>query len=238
MSSFVNIKNLPNKFLHFLSYNFLIKVVKQQFISIYSSAPKNLMKKRVVVLISGNGSNLQAIIDANIVNVELVLVLSNRVHAYGLERAKTANIATKIFTLKSFKDAGNGDRLDYDIELAKIIHQYSPDIVVLAGWMHILSKEFLLLLPNISIINLHPALPNEFDGANAIERAYNAYKEGLIERTGVMVHFVTPEVDKGQVIVKREVRILPTYSLHELEEEMHKVEHSLIVEAIRELSNH
>ncbi|CDS03717.1 hypothetical protein LRAMOSA01118 [Lichtheimia ramosa] len=187
----------------------------------------------IAVLISGSGSNLQALIDATqsgALKARIVVVASNRKAAYGLERAAKVNIPTRTFSLKKFKDAGK-TRVDFDIELAKTIQEeYKPDLVVLAGFMHILSPEFLSFFPRNNVMNLHPALPGQFDGAHAIERAYDAYKQGKIQHTGVMVHKVIADVDRGQVILQREIPILETDSLEDLENRIHSVEHEIIVE--------
>lgn len=127
---------------------------------------KKNMSPRIVVLISGNGSNLQAIFDAinsKTLNGQIVLVVSNKKSAYGITRATQAEIPTLVFPLKSYKDLGK-TRIEYDIDLAKKIKEYNPNLIVLAGWMHILSEEFLNLFKDINIINVHPALPNQFDG--------------------------------------------------------------------------
>ncbi|CAG8598959.1 16976_t:CDS:1, partial [Acaulospora colombiana] len=131
-----------------------------------------------------------------------------------------------------YKDAGKS-RVEYDVDLAKKIKPYNPDLIILAGWMHILSEDFLKYFDN-HIINLHPALPNQFDGANAIKRAYEAFKRGEIANTGVMVHKVVPEVDKGQPLLVEEVPILESDTLDDLEERIHSVEHRLIVKGVIE----
>jgi len=107
--------------------------------------------------------------------------------------------------------------------------------VVCAGWMHILSPQFLgpLKEAGVPIINLHPALPGEFNGAHAIERAWQAAREGRISRTGVMIHYVIEEVDEGQPIVVREVEIHDGESLEDLEERIHTVEHVAIVDGTK-----
>jgi phosphoribosylglycinamide formyltransferase len=201
-------------------------------------------KPKIVVLISGFGSNLQALIDGSLSGVlpaDISLVVSNKSAAYGLERAKNANIPTLTFPLKPYKDAGKS-RLEYDVDLADRIHKefialnpekQTPDLIVLAGWMHILSADFINKFNDGHIINLHPALPGAFDGAHAIDRAYAAFKEGKIKNTGVMVHRVIPEVDRGQVILVREVEILESDTLEALEERIHSVEHGLIVEGAK-----
>lgn len=186
----------------------------------------------IVVLISGSGTNLQALIDATQqgkLKGKIIAVISNRKNAFGLERAKKADIPTQTFSLKKFKDEGK-TRVDFDIHVAKTIQeQYKPDLVILAGWMHILSPEFLSFFNN-NVMNLHPALPGQFDGAHAIDRAYEAFKKGEIKHTGIMVHKVIADVDRGDVILQREVPIYETDSLQDLEERIHSFEHQLIVE--------
>lgn len=109
------------------------------------------------------------------------------------------------------------------------------DVVVCAGWMHILTAEFLVPVEKagIKVINLHPALPGEFAGAGAIERAWRAGQEEGLKRTGVMVHEVIAEVDAGRCIVSQEVELREGEGLGELEGRMHAVEHGLIVEGTR-----
>eukprot|EP00999_Lentomonas_sp_LEN2_P000402 NODE_1402_length_873_cov_98.359249_g1356_i0.p1 GENE.NODE_1402_length_873_cov_98.359249_g1356_i0~~NODE_1402_length_873_cov_98.359249_g1356_i0.p1 ORF type:complete len:202 (-),score=31.96 NODE_1402_length_873_cov_98.359249_g1356_i0:211-816(-) len=195
--------------------------------------------KALVVLISGGGTNLQAIMDACqdgiLKNVAFVkCVVSNRKNAYGLTRATNAGIPTVYFPLKPYKDQGKSREM-YDADLAdKILKEQNPDLIVLAGWMHILSPNFLDKFPN-KVINLHPALPKAFDGANAIERAFTAYQEKTISHTGVMVHYVIPEVDRGEVILTQDVEINDADTLDTLEERIHKVEHTLLVKAIHKI---
>lgn len=215
--------------------------------------------KRVVVLISGSGSNFQALLDATcgaspaLPNTQIERVISNRMNAYGLQRAKRANppIPTSVCSLKTYQNRNPGKtRDDYDLVLAERVlgEGDPPDLVVLAGFMHIVSEPFLSAMghatslasppafarrPNhpIPIINLHPALPGAFDGANAIERAYEAFQAGDIEHTGVMVHEVVAEVDRGAPILVRNVPIYKGESLEDLETRMHANEHEMIVEA-------
>lgn len=186
----------------------------------------------IVVLISGSGTNLQALIDATQegrLKGKIIAVVSNRKNAFGLERAKKAGIPTRTFSLKKFKDEGK-TRVDFDIHVAKTIQEeYKPDLVILAGWMHILSPEFLSYFNN-NVMNLHPALPGQFDGAHAIDRAYEAFKKGEIKNTGIMVHKVIADVDRGEVILQRPVPIEEADSLEDLEERIHSFEHKLIVE--------
>ncbi|MBI4674461.1 MAG: phosphoribosylglycinamide formyltransferase [Chloroflexi bacterium] len=189
--------------------------------------------KRLVVLISGNGSNLQAILDAcarGELNAHVAAVVSNKLDAYGLERARRANVPAI-----AKPKAKNQERRAYDAELAQLVASYQPDYVVLAGWMRILSSAFLDSFPN-RVVNLHPALPETFPGTHAIERAYDAYQRGEIQRTGVMVHLVPDEgVDNGPVLAQESVPISPNDTLEALETRIHQVEHQLLVETIKRL---
>lgn len=194
---------------------------------------------RIVVMISGSGTNLQAIIDAvcdrNAVadgrlQANIVLVVSNRKAAYGLVRAENAGIPTLYFPLKPYLEARKS-RQAYDADLAAQLKSYWPDLIVLAGWMHILSPAFLEQFPQ-QVINLHPALPGQFAGTQAIERAFAAFQQGEINHSGCMVHTVIPEVDAGRVISQAEVPIYPQDSLADFAARMHAAEHQLIVQAI------
>ncbi len=188
---------------------------------------------RLVILISGSGSNLQAILDAigdDTIQAVPSLVVSNRKNAYGLVRAEQAGVPTAYFPFKPYRDAGKA-REQYDADLAELIRPYQPDLIILAGWMHILSAAFLNHFPN-KVINLHPALPGQFAGTHAIQRAYEAHQRGEIDHTGCMVHYTIPEVDAGPVIAQAEVPILPEDSLADLEARMHQTEHELLVTAV------
>jgi phosphoribosylglycinamide formyltransferase len=158
-------------------------------------------------------------------------------------------IPTAYLALQPFlKNNPGKTREDYDVEVARIVVNTKPDVVVLAGWMHILSERFIEIVegrtalddlepPNtpIPVINLHPALPGAFDGANAIERAYEAFRRGEIDRSGCMVHRVVKDVDRGEPIVVREIPIEKGEHLEAFEERLHKVEHEIIVEATKRI---
>ena len=195
------------------------------------------MPTKLAVLISGNGTNLQAIIDAirsRVLPAEIVVVVSNRADAYGLERAEKAGIPTHVHTLKPYRDAGR-DRREYDADLAALVKDYKPDWVVLAGWMHILSSEFLDRFP-YSVINLHPALPGKFPGAHAIGDAFAAFQRGEVKETGVMVHLVPDEkVDAGPVIETTTVPIYPRDTLEALTQRVHNAEYPTLVRALLRL---
>ncbi len=190
--------------------------------------------KRLVVFISGNGSNLQAILDATAtgaLDARVVLVVSNRKTAVGLQRAAQAGVRTLYFPLKPYRDAGR-TREEYDADLAMAIAGYEPDLIVLAGWMHVFSPTFLNHFAN-KVINLHPALPGTFAGTEAIERAYDAYRKGEITRSGCMVHYAVPDVDTGPVITQAVVPFEAGDTLEAYEARMHEAEHRLIVSAVR-----
>ena len=159
-------------------------------------------------------------------------------------RAKNAipPIPTACLALQPFlKNHPGKTRDDYDVEIAKIVLGENPDVVVLAGWMHVLGDGFLEAMTSDTlsdgsvsktpVINLHPALPGAFDGTNAIRRAYDAFQRGEVTKTGVMVHRVVKEVDRGEPIVVREVVMKDGESFEDFEARMHEVEWQVIVEA-------
>ncbi len=169
---------------------------------------------------------------------EVVAVVSNKVEAFGLERARLAGVPTGVL------EHEGRDRATYAAALADIVGDYEPDLVVLAGWMRILTTVFLDRFP---VINLHPALPGEFPGTDAIARAFagysGAHSQGVgIQQTeieqgtlgsGVMVHWVPDEgVDVGPVIVQEQVLFVENDTLEGFEERMHAVEHRLLVDGI------
>lgn len=188
---------------------------------------------RLVVLISGTGSNLQAILNATqtgILPAAVTAVFSNRQDAYGLARAAQAGVPAFFFPKEKEED-----RRIYDTRLAQAVAGYTPDWVILAGWMRILSQAFLGNFPG-HVINLHPALPGTFAGTHAIERAFSAWQRGEIQQTGVMVHKVPDEgVDDGPVLAQEFVTILPGETLESLEQKIHAVEHRLLVDTLANL---
>ena len=192
------------------------------------------MAAKLAVLISGSGTNLQAILDAcahGRLDAEVAVVVSNKRKAYGLTRAAEAGVPTMVMNPRKFMRDG-GSRDGYDAELARRVEQaYAPDLVVLAGWMLILSPAFLDRFPG-KVLNLHPALPGQFAGTHAIHRAHAAFQAGEIQHTGVMVHWVVPEVDAGPTIAVAQVEIRPGEPVETLEERIHATEHRLMVEAI------
>lgn len=192
---------------------------------------------RLAVLISGNGSNLQAIIDAinyKVLDARIVTVISNRRDAFGLKRAEKAQIPSHYHPLKPYRDNGRG-RSAYDSDLADLLKPYQPHYVVLAGWMHILSDAFLRHFP-YRVINLHPALPGQFPGARAVEEAFDAYQNQQIKETGVMVHLVPDEkVDAGPVLGQQSVPIYDSDTVDTLRNRIHQAEHVLLVHMLDRL---
>ncbi len=158
--------------------------------------------KNIVVLISGNGSNLQAIIDAcraNKITGNVVAVLSNKADAYGLKRAKLADIPAYFVDPTLYND-----RTDYDKALIEQIDAYQPDIVVLAGFMRILSPDFVTHYQH-KLLNIHPSLLPKYPGLHT-HRQVLANKDSF---HGVTVHFVTEELDGGPMIIQARIPVLP-----------------------------
>ena len=188
---------------------------------------------RLVVLISGNGSNLQAILDAcrnSYLPAAVIAVFSNKSEAYGLERARQAGVEAIYFP----KHEGE-TRCDYDQRLASDVLLRNPDYIVLAGWMRLLSSTFLDHFPG-RVINLHPALPGVFPGTHAIERAYEAWRKGEIDHSGVMIHLVPDEgVDSGPLLATQVILFVAGESLEQFEARVHEVEHKLLVETLKGL---
>lgn len=191
------------------------------------------MTSRLVVLISGNGSNLQAILDAcasGELPASVVSVICNKADAYGLTRARNAGVEAV-----HFEKLENETRHEYDARLADYVATKQPNYIILAGWMRILSTSFLSLFPNC-VLNIHPALPETFPGTHAIERAYQAYQRGEINHTGVMVHLVPDEgVDNGPVLATEIIPIYPSDTIESLESRIHSLEHKLLVNTLKKI---
>ena len=194
------------------------------------------MYKNVVVFISGNGSNLQKLIDTvhqSIIDIRLVV--SNRKGAYGLKRAEEAEIPTLYMPYLS----KTMDRREYDLSVGKEVLRRVPDLkyIFFLGWMHILSEDFIHLFPPKSLINLHPALPGCFPGKDAVLEAYNYFKENPSREmgTGAMVHYVIPEIDAGEVIDKIFVPIYVTDTLETLRYRMFHMEKEVLLRAIKKI---
>ena len=201
----------------------------------------NHVPLRLCILISGTGSNLQALIDAiesgELMDVEIALVVSNKANAQGLQRALKHNLPAIYLPWK--------DRTESEARLAALLHLFEIDLIVLVGWMRILSASFVEQFPR-RIINLHPALlPDDGTGNTytKVEASKNPVFDGLqqvkqeldygLKKTGSTVHYVTPEVDAGPVICREEVKVQEGDTEETLHVRLKLVEHRLIVEAVR-----
>lgn len=193
---------------------------------------------RIAVLASGEGSNLQAIVDAigdgRLTGVEIVCVLSDKPGCRALARATDAGIATAEFPLGIYaaESATDAAREVRDRAMIERLRSDRVDLIVLAGYMQILSAEFIQAFAN-QIINVHPSLLPAFPGLRAVEQALDA---GEAE-TGVTVHFVDEGVDTGPVIEQRVVSIAPGEKLDELTARVHAVEHELLPAVIAKLAS-
>jgi phosphoribosylglycinamide formyltransferase-1 len=187
--------------------------------------PKGNGLFRIGVLISGSGSNLQSIIDRlhnNKEEIEVALVISSDPDAYGLRRAEKAGIPTEVFPLEDF-----ATREEHDLAMVEKLERHGVDIVVLAGYMLIVTTALLDRFP-FRVINLHPSLLPAFPGATGIEDAF-AYGTGI---TGVTVHFVDEGCDTGPIILQEAVEIQYNDTVDTLRERIHAVEHRLLPRAI------
>lgn len=181
-----------------------------------------MKKTRLAVFVSGSGTNLQAVIDARIPSVDIVLVFSNNPGAYALERAAKEGIASLVVDHKKYSS-----REEYDGEVLKMIEPYGVDLIALAGFMRILSPRFVKAYKD-RIINIHPALLPSFPGVNAARQAL----EAGVKHTGVTVHFVDEGVDTGPIILQTVVPVLDGDTEESLLERIHGEEHRIYPEAI------
>ncbi len=166
--------------------------------------------KKIVVLISGTGTNLQALIDAcaaGRINARVAAVISNRASAFGLERAKTAQIPTALFIRRDFADHATMDQA-----IGDYIENIGADLIVLAGYMKILSERFVTRFAG-KILNIHPSLLPKYKGLNTYQQVLDA---GDSEH-GASVHFVTPELDDGAVILQAKVPVFPGDDIPDIE---------------------
>ncbi|MFW9919500.1 MAG: phosphoribosylglycinamide formyltransferase [Candidatus Thorarchaeota archaeon] len=181
---------------------------------------------RVGVLISGRGTNLQALIDAQeqgMLGGQIVVVISNKSKAQGLERARKAGIKTVTVTRKEYPQ-----REDFDRQLLSILRQNNVDLVVLAGFMRILTNIFISEFAN-RIINVHPSLLPSFRG---VEAQWQAVDFG-VRVSGCTTHFVSLEMDAGPIILQRAVPVHPNDDGESLSMRILKEEHEILVESVR-----
>ncbi|MCB9756960.1 MAG: phosphoribosylglycinamide formyltransferase [Candidatus Omnitrophica bacterium] len=181
--------------------------------------------QKFAVFISGNGSNLQAIIDSvanGEIKAELSLVISSTDKAFGLKRAEKAGIKTLVFSPDNYT---NRQSVDRDIVIA--LKEHKIDFLVLAGYMRLLTPYFIKEYPN-KIINVHPSLLPSFKGAHGIK---DAFTYG-VKQTGVTVHFVNEKMDNGPIILQDTVKINEEDTLETLEAKIHRVEHRIYPQAV------
>ncbi|WP_166372777.1 phosphoribosylglycinamide formyltransferase [Psychromonas sp. SA13A] len=182
-----------------------------------------MSSKKIVVLISGSGSNLQALMDKlhkqqiNNQHVEIVAVISNKADAYGLERAREANIPAILVASK-----GVASRDQYDALLAAELEQLQPDLILLAGFMRILTSDFVNQYQG-KMLNIHPSLLPKYPGVNTHQRAIDAGDEAH----GATVHFVTPELDSGPTVLQAKVPIFAEDTAQDLADRVLTQEHQI-----------
>jgi phosphoribosylglycinamide formyltransferase-1 len=180
---------------------------------------------KIIVLISGNGSNLQAIIDAcklGMIGGNVVGVISNKANVFGLERAKKNNIPSEVINHNNF-----GTREEFDQELVTSIKSYQPDLIVLAGFMRILSPIMTSAFKN-KMINIHPSLLPKYPGLKTHEQviANNDAEHG------VTIHSVSEELDGGPIIAQSKIVVHKNQQLEDLIERIHKIEHKIFPKVI------
>jgi phosphoribosylglycinamide formyltransferase-1 len=178
--------------------------------------------KRIVILISGRGSNMRALIEAKL-DAQVAAVISNNPSAQGLEFAQDAGIATQVVNHLNFSD-----RQSFDRALGNAIAAYRPDLIVLAGFMRILTEEFIEQFSG-RIMNIHPSLLPAFPGLHTHRRALD---EG-VKVHGCTVHFVTPALDHGPIVIQASVPVLPDDDEERLAARVLQQEHAVYPQAIR-----
>lgn len=178
--------------------------------------------KKIVILISGRGSNMQALLEANL-PCQITAVISNRADAQGLKIAQTHGIPTTVISHKDY-----ADRVSFDAALAKAIDRHNPDVIVLAGFMRILTDGFVKRYPG-RLINIHPSLLPAYPGIDTHERAL---QDG-IKIHGCTVHFVTPTLDHGPIIIQAAVPVMRDDTPQTLSTRVLCEEHRIFVQAIR-----
>ena len=182
--------------------------------------------KNIVVLISGSGSNLQAIIDncnTKYINAEITCVISNNPGAYGLERATSANINSIVINNKDYKS-----RSCFDSELIKVLDDLNPDLIVLAGFMRILTEKLTSKFFG-KIVNIHPSLLPKYPGLNTHQEVINN-KDKI---HGVSIHYVSSKLDCGPLIAQGEIKTKAYENINHLIKRIHKIEHIIYPEIIK-----
>ena len=188
-----------------------------------------MKKLSIIVLISGNGSNLQSIIDAiesGQINGQITAVISNQADAYGLKRAKKHNIDQRVISHKDFTSREN-----FDLALTEALTHLDPDIIVLAGFMRVLGSALIQAFDR-RILNIHPSLLPNYKGLNTFQRAIDNQES----EHGVSIHIVTSELDNGPVIVRGRYSILTDDKISDLQAKGHQLEHRMYPQVLQWLS--
>ena len=176
---------------------------------------------KIAVLLSGNGSNLEAIIDAckkNLINGSVDIVISNNPNAYGIQRAKYHSINYKIIDNRSFET-----REDFDQALVEVLKDTRPDLIVLAGFMRILTPVMINAFNN-KIINIHPSLLPKYPGLDT----HNLVLKNGDLKHGVTIHYVNEVLDGGQIIAQGEISVNANETINELKSRIHSIEHVML----------
>ncbi len=180
-------------------------------------------KTKIAVLVSGSGTNLQAIIDSSIESCEIALVISNKHDAYALKRAEIAGITSQVIDHKQYEN-----REMFEEKLIECIDGTGAELIVLAGFMRVLTPLFVRHYKN-KILNIHPALLPSFPGVNAAKQAFDYG----VKYTGCTVHFVDDGVDTGPIVLQSIVSIEQNDTLDTLLEKIHAEEHKIFPQAVR-----
>tara|TARA_B100001094_G_C18161455_1_gene789594 strand:+ start:137 stop:787 length:651 start_codon:yes stop_codon:yes gene_type:complete len=184
--------------------------------------------KRITVLISGSGSNLEALINSCIskkISGEVVSVISNNPKAYGLTRAKKFNINTNIIDHRLFLN-----REDFDMKLEGFLEELDSDLIILAGFMRVLGKKITTKFVN-KMINLHPSLLPSYPGLNT----HNQVLKNNDKLHGISIHYVSPELDKGPLIAQGIIKVNPNEKEESLVSRIHKIEHILLPDIVNQI---
>ncbi len=178
---------------------------------------------KIGVLVSGRGSNLQALLDSDLAGGKIAVVVSNKAGAFALERAKKAGIATEVLEHSKFSD-----RAAFDRALAEVLRKHGVELVCLAGFMRILSPAFLDSFPH-RVLNIHPSLLPSFPGMHGAKQAVDHGARW----SGCTVHFVDPGTDSGPILLQAVVPVLPGDGEDELSARILEAEHRIYPEAVR-----
>jgi len=181
---------------------------------------------RIAVFASGNGSNFQVLAESFKVdkNNKIILLICNKKDAFVLKRAEKLNIPYEIVIYKK------NDIIYGENKIIELIKKYDIDIIFLAGYMRVLSGDFLKKV-KVPVINIHPALLPKYKGVDAIERAFNSEDKEI----GITIHYVIEEVDSGEIILQKSIRLKRTKGLDFVEQEVHKLEHKYYPQVAKKL---